>query len=182
MARVLAFLAEGFEDVEALAVIDLLRRARVETDIVSITNSKEVLSSHKIIMHADKTFEDADFDKAELIFLPGGGLGTENLYACDKLKEKILEFDKEGKKLSAICAAPSVFGRMGLLERKKATCYPGFEEKLLGATPTGERVVVDGNYITSKGMGTAIDLGLELIKIMVSEEKSVEIAKQVQYI
>ena len=181
MAKVLAFLAVGFEEVEAIAVIDLLRRARIETDTVSIKDDKEVLSSHKIPVKADILFDEADFDNADVIFLPGGGVGTENLYACEKLKEKILEYDSEGKKLVAICAAPSVYGRMGLLSGKKATCYPGFEDKLYKAIPTGSRVEVDGNYITSKGMGTAIDLGLELIKILISEEKSIEIAKQIQY-
>ena len=181
MAKVLAFLADGLEDVEALAVIDLLRRARVETTTVSIKDDNIVTTSHGVMLHADKKFDEINFDEYDVIFLPGGGVGTENLFNCEKLKEKISEFDKAGKKLAAICAAPSVFGRMGLLEGKKTTCYPGFEEQLLGATPTGERVVTDGNYTTSKGMGTSIDLGLELIKILVSEEKSEEIAKQVQY-
>ena len=180
MSLVYTFLADGSEEVEALAVVDILKRAGIETKTVSVNGTKEIKSSHDIVIKTDLLFEEADFDKADMIFLPGGIPGTPNLASHSGLIEKIKEFDTQGKKISAICAAPSILGELGMLRGKKATCYPGFEEKLIGAKYTGEKVVTDGNIITAKGLGAAIELGLELVKIFVDEDTAKDIAEKIQ--
>lgn len=181
MKKVFAFFAEGFEEVEALMVIDLLRRTHeVDVTTVSVTDELEVKSSHGFRIMADACIADIDFGEGDMIFLPGGIPGTPNLAACRKLTDNIVAYNEEGKYLAAICAAPSILGGLGVLENKKATCYPGFEEKLKGAQ-VGGRVVTDGNVTTAKGLGVALEMGLELIKILVNEEKSNEIAKAIQY-
>jgi 4-methyl-5(b-hydroxyethyl)-thiazole monophosphate biosynthesis len=179
--KVYAMLADGFEEVEALAVIDILRRAKVDVDTVSVSGKNLVAGAHSIGIMADILFEEADFDSCDLIFLPGGMPGTKNLDVHPGLRDRILTFAKQGKKLAAICAAPSVLGHLGVLRGKKAICYPGFEEELTGAIITDERVVVDESVITSKGMGTAIELGLELVKILVGESEAETIKEGIQY-
>ena len=155
MSKVVVLLAEGFEDVEAVAPIDLLRRAGVEVITASITDERVVLSSHGIPVTADTTISELS-GTADMLFLPGGLKGTNHLKASEKVKEMILSYLEEKKYLTAICAAPTVYGEMGLLKGKKATCYPGNEAKLLGAEWTGEdvSVAVDGQFITSRGLGT----------------------------
>jgi len=125
---VYAFLADGFEETEAIAVIDLLRRAKVEVDTVSISDKYEVTSSHNFIIKADKLIDEIDIDNGEMLFLPGGIPGTPNLFACKKLTDAIIRYNDEGKKLAAICAAPSIFGELGILQGKEATVYPGLED------------------------------------------------------
>lgn len=181
MSKVLAFLANGLEEVECLAVVDILRRAGVETELVSIHEEKEVTGAHQIRIICDTVIDKADFDSADVIFLPGGLPGTTHLADCGLLKQQILAFAKQGKRLAAICAAPSVYGGLGILRGKKATCYPGWEEKLIGAEATGEKVVTDGNITTAKGVGAALDLGLELVRILVDEKTSVDLKKSIQY-
>ena len=180
MSLVYTFIAEGFEEVEALMVVDILRRAKIDTVTVSITNKNEVKSSHNIIVKTDKVINDIDFDKADMLFLPGGIPGTPNLAGCKKLTDQILKFNKEGKKLAAICAAPSVFGELGILNGKIVSCYPGYEDKLIGATYKREKVITDGNITTSRGLGTAIDLGLEIVSIFKSKEDADDIAAKIQ--
>lgn len=181
MSKVLAFLANGLEEVECLAVVDVLRRAGIETKLVSVSEEKEVAGAHQIVITCDTVIGEADFDSADVIFLPGGMPGTINLAACEPLKKQILAFAKQGKRLAAICAAPSVYGGLGLLQGKKATCYPGWEEKLIGAEVTGEKVVTDGTITTAKGVGAALDLGLELVRILTDEKTSVDLKKSIQY-
>lgn len=182
MSLVYAFLADGFEEIEALAVVDVLRRAKIETKTVSISDKHEVSGSHKIEVKADLLFEEADFEKADLLFLPGGIPGTPNLAAHKGLTEQILRFNEQGKKLAAICAAPSIYGELGLLKEKQATCYPGYEESLKGAVPTEKKVVTAGNITTAKGMGVSIELGLELVRVLDSKEKADDIADKIQYL
>ena len=158
---VYTMLADGFEEVEALAVIDVLKRADYEVKTVSIQDKEVVAGAHNIGIVADLTWRRTDFDAG--------------------LAEQIREFDRQGKWLAAICAAPSVFGGLGILEGKKAICFPGFEKYLTGADITPERVVLDGHIFTSKGMGTAIDLGLAIVKEISGEEVSEELAKSIQY-
>ena len=181
MKTVYAFLADGMEEVEALMVIDLLRRTK-KLNIVTVSIKEDLLveSSHKIKLFADKNIDEINFDEGDCIFLPGGLPGTTNLGACEKLTNQIKKYNKEGKILAAICAAPSVLGQLGVLKGKKATCYPGFEDKLEGAT-CGGGVVTDGNVVTGKGLGVALEMGLELIKVLVDEETSDSVAKQIQY-
>lgn len=178
---VYTMLAEGFEEVEALAVVDVLKRAEIEVCMVSVTEKKLVTGAHQIGVYADMCFDEADFDKCDMIFLPGGMPGTLNLKNHKGLTKQILDFHKLGKKLAAICAAPSILGELGLLNEKRAICFPGFEDSLKGAIIVNERVVTDGTVFTSKGMGTAIDLGLEIVKHVISSEKSEELAKTIQY-
>ena len=181
MSKVYAFLADGFEEVEAVAVIDFLRRANVDVTTFSVMNRFEVNGSHNIIIKADKLIEEADWSEADVLFLPGGMPGTLNLGACSRLTDQIKQFFKEGKRIAAICAAPSVLGQLHILEGKKATCYPGFEDKLLGAEHVKDGVVTDGTITTARGMGYAVDLGLELVKLLVGQETSDEIRESIQY-
>lgn len=182
MAKVYAFLAEGFEETEAIAVIDVMNRGGINVVTVSINNEKMVKGVHGIEIKADDVIENIDIDDADMLFLPGGVPGTPNLAQCTKLKKALVKYNEEGKKLSAICAAPSVLGENGILKGKKATCYPGWEEKLVGAEYVKAAVVTSENISTGKGMGAAIDLGLEIVKIFCGEEKSVEVGKAIQYL
>lgn len=180
MARVNVFFATGFEEVEALTVVDLLRRAGIETDMVSVTGEKTVTGSHGITVGMDRLFEEID-DGAEMLVLPGGVPGTPNLRAHKGLEQMITRFAEAGKYLAAICAAPTVYGEMGLLKGKKATCYPGQEDKLLGAELKKDSVVIDGKMITSRGMGTAIDFGLAITGILRDEGTSRDLASKIVY-
>ena len=159
-------LATGFEEVEALTVIDLLRRAGVEVNSVSITGDKRVMGTHNIPVEADILFEDADYDSCEMIVLPGGLPGADYLGEHEGLTAQIRTFAANDKYLAAICAAPQVFGAQGILEGKKATIYPSMEGCLVGAEPQDEIVVVDGKIITSMGPATAMPFALKLIEVL----------------
>lgn len=181
MSKVYIFLADGHEEIEALTVVDLLRRAGIDIETVSITGNKCVTGSHGITTTADELFEDIDCDAADMLVLPGGMPGTRNLEAYEPLMSKIDEFAENGRNISAICAAPTVFGHRNLLNGKKACCYPGMEDGLLGADVSYEPVTVCGNIITSRGLGTAIDFALAIIEKLDSKEKAEQIAKSVVY-
>jgi 4-methyl-5(b-hydroxyethyl)-thiazole monophosphate biosynthesis len=181
LATVFLFLADGFEEIEGLTVVDMLRRAEIDIATVSVTGHKYVTGSHQIIVAADTLFEEADFKTADMLVLPGGMPGTANLMKHEALGLLLKEFSAKGKALAAICAAPSVLGAKGLLSGRKATCYPGFEEKLLGADLCNTSVVTDGNVTTSKGMGTSIDFSLSLIKSIKGEDVARKIAGSIQY-
>ena len=181
MSKVYVFMADGTEEVEALTVIDLLRRAKVEVVTVSIMESKKIISSHKIGIEADERYGESDYMDGDMLVLPGGMPGTTHLKNHEELRKVLFSYRDAGKYLAAICAAPSVYGWNGMLEGKKAICYPGFEEELKGAIVTDENVVTDGQFITSKGLGTAIDFSLELITLLVNAETAENIAKSVQY-
>ena len=181
MAVVYAFLADGLEEVECLATADVLIRAGVKVKLVSITGKKEVKGAHGFGIHADTLLHEIDPMKADLLFLPGGMPGTKNLMACKPLCDALVQADAAGKRLAAICAAPSILGQLGLLKDKKATCYPGFEERLAGADVRACSVVTDGNVTTSRGMGTAIDFSLELVKRLFGAEKAENLAKAIVY-
>ena len=180
--KVNAYLTEGFETVEALAVIDILRRAGIETETVSVTGSPEVESAQGITVRADRMF-DRNEEKADAIFLPGGP-GSLAFEEMKDLKEVVLTAASEGKVIAAICAAPAVLGHWGLLKGKNATCFPGFEKDLTGAKvqKAPARVVADGNIFTARGMGTAIDLGLALVGKLLGEEKAESLGVDIQYI
>ena len=181
MSKVFIFLAEGFEEVEALAVADVLIRAGSDVKLISISDNLLVKGAHCIEVKAKYLLENIVNEEFDLLFLPGGMPGTRNLGDSEKLKELIIKADKEGKLISAICAAPSVLGKLGLLKNRKATCYPGFEKDLIGAELLSEKVVKDGHIITSRGMGTAIDLGLKLTEIMYDKKTANEIAESIEY-
>lgn len=179
MSKVNVYLADGFEEVEGLTVVDLLRRAGIETDMVSIMGRKEITGARKIPVLADKLFEEQD--DPDVIVLPGGMPGTLHLKAHEGLADLIRQADKEGKLLAAICAAPTIYGEMGLLEGKNATCYPGMEDKLLGANWQEQPVDVDGNFVTSRGVGTAIAFALTLVTILKDEETAKSLANSIVY-
>ncbi|MCD5406763.1 MAG: DJ-1/PfpI family protein [Desulfotomaculum sp.] len=160
------FLASGFEELEAVTVIDILRRAEIKVITVSISNQKEVEGAHEIKIIADQCIDDLDESAIKMIVLPGGLPGSFNLKESKKLSEIIKNAHNNQKYIAAICAAPLVLGSIGLLDKKKATCYPGFEKYLTGATTTGEKFVVDGNIITAKGPGAASGFALKLVEIL----------------
>ncbi len=181
MKTVYAFLADGMEEVEALMVIDLLRRTKkLNVVTVSVKEEKLIESSHKIKLYADKNIEEIDFEAGDCIFLPGGVPGTPNLAACEKLTEQIIKYDKEKKWLTAICAAPSIYGQLGLLKERKATSYPTFADKM-NCKEYGGSVVRDGHFITAKGLGVALEMGLEMISVLVGPEISRQVAEAIQY-
>lgn len=181
--KVCAFLADGFETVEAFAVIDILRRAGIVVDTVSISDKKQVLSAQNIEVLADCVLSEYTFDGTDVLFLPGGS-GHKRYKACTPLIEVVKQYHKEGKRIAAICAAPSFLGMLGILEGKKATCFPGFEQQLIGAEvlTAPVKTVTDGNITTARGMGASIELGLELVKLLISEEKATEIGFEIQYL
>lgn len=174
-------MADGCEEIEALTVVDLARRAGIEVAMISITGEKLVKGAHGINFQTDIPAEYMDFDMLDGIVLPGGMPGTLNLGANDYVQKIIAQFASEGKLVSAICAAPSVLGEAGLLKGKKATSYPGFEDKLIGAEICKEAVVVDGNIITSRGMGTAIDFALAIIEYLVDKETADKLSAGIIY-
>ncbi len=181
MSKVLIFLAEGHEEIEALTVVDLLRRAKIDIDTVSITGQRQVTGSHGITSTADKLFEEADFEEADMLVLPGGMPGTLNLEAYEPLMNQVRAFNAADKYIAAICAAPTVFGRAGLLEGKKACCYPDMEGDLLGADVSYDPVSVAGKTITSRGMGTAIEFGLTIIETFQGKEAADAMAAKIVY-
>ena len=160
METVYLFFAEGSEEVEALAVVDILRRAGVETRIVSVTGDKMVTGAHGIRV------------EAAMLVLPGGLPGSYNLAGHEGLAEGIMRQYKAGKPLAAICAAPLVYGRMGLLKGLKATCYPGFEENLEGASYTGNLVEEDGLFITGKGPAAVFEFGYAIVAKLAGKDKA----------
>lgn len=165
MNRAVIFLADGFEEIEGLAVVDILRRADVVIDTVSIMGTKEIRGGHNIMLMADYLPEEVDFDSYDMVILPGGGEGHINLKKSQVVKDVVMKFNADNKYIAAICAAPTVIGGMGLLNGKNACCYGGMEEGLIGANVKYDDVVVDGKFITSRGMGTAIKFGLTLMSI-----------------
>lgn len=182
MSKVYALIADGTEEVECLAVVDILRRSGMDVVLVSAMKDRKVVSSHKVHITADAVAADTDFSDADLIFVPGGMPGAENLAACEPLVEALKKANSEGRRIAAICAAPAVvLGRLGLLEGKTATCYPGFEHDLKGATHTGKGVVTDGNITTARGLGFAIDLGLEIVSLLSGHALAETIKNQIQY-
>lgn len=181
MAKICVFTVDGFEEIEGLTVVDLLRRAGAEVFMVSVGEGLIIKGAHNIELKADVLFDEICYDDADILVLPGGMPGTLNLRNHEKLCALLKGFAAKDKKIAAICAAPMIFGELGLLKGRKATCYPGFEDKLAGAEVCTERVVRDGNITTSRGLGTAIPFALELISQLYGKEKAEEIKKSVIY-
>ena len=171
MKTILVFLADGFEEIEAITPIDVLRRAGLNVQTVSVMDKQTVSGAHGIPVVADKMFADIHLEDAEMLLLPGGLPGATNLDAHQGLSNMIMAFASEEKPLSAICAAPLVFGNRGLLQGKKATCYPGFESYLTGAEYTAALVETDGNFITAKGPGAAMDFAFAIVEKYCGVEK-----------
>jgi 4-methyl-5(b-hydroxyethyl)-thiazole monophosphate biosynthesis len=163
MKKAFLYFADGFEEIEAITIADVLRRAEITTLMVSVTGKTEVTGAHGIGVVTDILIEDVDTNDAEIIILPGGLPGADNLNAHKLLKDQIKAFNESGKKIAAICAAPQVLGGLNLLKGKKAVCYPGFEGKLTGAEIQYDPAVKSGNIITGRGPGTALDFALLIV-------------------
>ncbi|MDD7740892.1 MAG: DJ-1 family glyoxalase III [Fusicatenibacter sp.] len=181
MSKIYVFLADGCEEIEALTPVDLLRRAGEEVCTVSVMGRREVIGSHKITILADCTIEEGEFDDGDMLILPGGMPGTLNLGGCESLAALIRSYDDRGKRLAAICAAPSILGVMGILKGKKAVCFPGFEDKLAGSAVLEQAAVTDGNVTTGRGMGAAVDFSLELIRVLQGGEAAKKMGEKIVY-
>ena len=179
MKKAYLFLAYGFEEVEALTAVDLLRRAGIEVITVSISCNNTVTGAHRIPVVADIKLDESGFNNADAIILPGGQPGVDNLKACERVREIVKRNYDNGKLICAICAAPMILGEMGLVNGRKATSYPGCEAALTGADISEDSVCVDGNIITSRGVGTAIDFSVEIIKKLEGDKKAEEIRASV---
>lgn len=179
--KALLFLVEGFEEIEALAPVDLLRRAGIEVDTVSITEDKKIISSRGVTVLSDKLIKNINFNEYGIIILPGGP-GTDNYMKSELLLEKLKEFSVD-KKVAAICAAPTILSRLGILKGKRAVCFPACEETLLEgeAILTIDKVVTDGNIVTSRAAGTGLDFALEIINVLLGEETALKIKNQIVY-
>lgn len=176
MKKAYLFLATGFEEMEAIGTIDILRRGGIDAQTVSITNDHKVSGAHDIEVTADCILKETDFSDADALILPGGMPGSKNLDGCDALRELLIKQYKADKIVAAICAAPLVLGKLGLLKGRKATCYPGFEQTLIGAKVTGKAVEKDGHVITGKGPGLVIPFGLKLVEAIKNSAVAEEVA------
>ena len=181
MSKVAVFFADGCEEIEGLTVVDMLRRAKIDVEMVSIMGKKEIAGSHKITFLADMLYEEVDFSEYDAVVLPGGIPGTPNLQAHAGVQETIRDFAGNGKLVAAICAAPSILGEAGLLKGKHAACHPGWEEKLVGAVVEEKKAVTDGNIITSRGMGTAVDFALAIITYLSDGQTVENVCKGIVY-
>ena len=176
-------LAPGFEEAEALVPVDLLRRAGVETATVSLTG-EPVPGSHGITVTADLAMDQVDLDRADMVVLPGGGPGYKNLGADPRVEQLVREAVQRDIWVAAICAAPTLLGKWGLLEGKQAVCYPGMEEGLVGARAWRDRavsVVVDGRIITGRAAGSAIDFGLALAEALKGPDEAGKVRDAIYY-
>ncbi len=178
MKKVIVFLADGTEEIEALAPVDMLRRAGAEVTLAGVPE-RECTCSHGVKITADCAARDCVGGEYDMVVLPGGMPGTLNLGADESVKKIAEKAYAGGKFVAAICAAPSVLGTWGMLAGKKATCYPGFEEKLTGACVAAEKAVRDGNIITACGAGAAMEFALMLVAALYGEEKSENLRKAV---
>lgn len=176
---VAVFLAEGFEEIEAISVVDLLRRAEIDVKTVGI-GSKTIVGTHNIPITCDILDSELEFNDIDMVVLPGGMPGTTNLEK-NATVQKVIDYCKDNDKfITAICAAPSVLGHKGILKGKKATCYPGFEDDLNGALVNEDSVIRDGKVITAKGPGVAIDFALELVLALTSEKTAKMVRSSLQ--
>lgn len=168
--KVYVMVADGFEEIEALTVVDVLRRGKVETLMVSIKEDKQVTSARNITVIADTTLEKIKVEQEDMIVLPGGSKGVQGLEASENLNEILKEHQTHKGLLAAICAGPSFPGKLGFYKGIRATCYPGFEKYLIGATTMEDDVVVDQNFITSRGAGVSLPFAYTLLSIIKGSE------------
>ncbi len=175
------FLAEGFEEIEAVTLIDLLRRAEINIKTVSVSKSPEVKGAHDISVIADEIFDDVNFDTVDAILLPGGSPGVPNLSTNQKVLDIVKKFYNEDKYLIAICAAPFVLEKAEILDGKKITCYPSWKDMIKSPKIVPDPVVVDGKIITAEGVGSSIEMGLKIVEIFSGKEKSGELKQKIVY-
>lgn len=181
MSRIAVFLADGVEEIEALTPVDMLRRAGIEVRTVSVMEGQEIKGSHGILFKADEMFEAGNYDDCDLLMLPGGGLGTENLEKHEGVLEEIKKAAENEKYIAAICAAPRILGKLELLKGKSYTCYPGNEKFCKGGRYRSElKAVTDGKFITARGMGAAVGFGTQMIMALCGGDKAEEILEQIR--
>lgn len=181
MKTIFVFLADGFEDIEALGTVDILRRAGLNVLTVSIMSRETVLSSSRIPVVADALFEEVDCADADMLVLPGGMPGSTNLRDCHSLQDALKEHNAAGKWIAAICAAPMVLGNIGLLNGKKATCYPGCQNTMKGAEYTQELCTIDGNIITGEGPAAVFPFAYTLVDILLGSNASAPFQEGMRY-
>ena len=174
------FFADGFEEIEAVTVYDILKRAEIEVLAVGV-GGLEIEGTHGLKITTDVEISDVDTENIDVAVLPGGMPGTKNLEGSVKLITLLKNLDLKGKRIGAICAAPSILGKLGMLEDREAICYPGFEKYLKGAMISRKSAVTDGNITTSKGPGTAIGFALELVRLLKGEKTAKVLASGLQY-
>lgn len=182
MAKAYIFVANGSEEIETLIPVDVLRRGGVEVKTVSITGSTDVEMSHGVTIKTDLTFENANLDDADLLMLPGGLPGSTNLNDHKGVREALTKQYNDGKLVAAICAAPMVFGSLGIVRGRRATCYPGFEKFLDGAEYTHELCTVDGNVVTGEGPAAALPFAYKLLEMLSTEQTAHEVADGMMYL
>ncbi len=182
MSRIAFFLADGFEEIEGLTPVDMCRRAGIEVVTFSMMDELLIKGSHGIKIYADEMFGEGKYDDFDMLALPGGGIGTKNLESHEGLLAELKRAYDAGKYIAAICAAPRIIGRLGFLEGKEATCYPGNEEHLTGAVYRSDvKAVTDGRMITARGMGAAFEFGTHIITALEGKEKAQAILDQIQF-
>ena len=181
MSKAAVFFGTGYEEIEALTVVDILRRAGIETVMASVMGERSVVGSHNIKVEMDTLIEEIDFDQIDVIVLPGGMQGTKNLEACEALMAQVDAFASQDKIVTAICAAPSILGHRGILKGRKACSYPTFESHLEGAQVLQQPAVTDGNIITGRGMGAAIPFGLAILEKLQGSEAAKKMAETIVY-
>lgn len=181
--KVAVFIAPGLEEVEALTVVDLLFRAGIATDMISVAGQRTVMSSHNLVVTCNRTLGEANLEDYDLLVLPGGLPGTPNLKACQPLMEAVVARVQAGRPVAAICAAPSILAELGLLEGHRATANPGFLRVLAdhGAITSEDSVVVDGNIITSRGLATSVDFGLEIVRYFLGDAAVEDLKAKIVY-
>lgn len=174
-------LANGFETAEALCPCDVLRRANVPVQLVGV-NGAAACSGQKVAVQTDITLDEVSFDEMEMLMLPGGLVGVDNILASDAAMDLIRKAAAAGKYVAAICAAPTILGKLGLLKGKRAVCYPGMEDGLIGAQPcAGESVVVEGNIVTGEAAGSSIVFGLKLVELLRGAEAAEKVRTGIHY-
>lgn len=170
LLKVFVFLTDGFEEIEAVSPIDILRRAGIDVTSVSITQKRQVRGSHDIIIEADTLFEECDFSMGDMLVIPGGP-GTSSFSQHKEFVTLLTDYFNNEKWIASICAAPTILGKLGMLKGKRAICYPGMESDLMDASiEYGSKVVVDGKLITSKGAGTAVEFSLKIVECLIGNE------------
>ncbi|MCG8698437.1 MAG: DJ-1/PfpI family protein [Bacteroidales bacterium] len=178
MSKVSVFFANGFEEIEAITIVDILRRAEIETQTVSVTGNKEVTGAHNMGFMADVLFEEAELKSSDMLVLPGGMPGSSNLQNHQGLSSLLKEYNDKNAKVSAICAAPMVLGGLGILNGKDAVCYPGFEDKLEGANVKEDLVCSSSNIITGRGPGAATNFALQIVTSLKGKQTADTLAQQ----
>lgn len=181
MSKAICYFAPGLEECEGLVTVDLLRRAGVEVTIAAVSPSTEITGAHGICVRCDALADSLDAGAYDAVILPGGMPGTENLYESETVRDALRRFDAEGRLIAAICAAPTVPGRLGMLAGRRATCYPGCEDQLSGAEHVECEVVTDGHFITGSGLGAAIPFALAIIAALEGEETAARVKQSIVY-